>query len=152
MFLFLLLDHRIGLQVVFLELFFDGAGLNCQAGLRRSRVFFSTAYQLVLLCLLLAPRRGFRSAFYRRWLGFWVTRKLQVYPYDITTEASRLGLTHHYVASVTSDREYCSSGGSCMTLAHLYGPVGGWKPAAPSRTEMFKPDWRIRLEMTGLNP
>ena len=45
MFLFLLLDHRIGLQVVLLELFFGGAGLNCQAGLRRS-----TASQLVLTC------------------------------------------------------------------------------------------------------
>ena len=34
--LFLLLDHRIGLQMVLLELFFGGAGLNCQAGLRRA--------------------------------------------------------------------------------------------------------------------
>ena len=39
-----------------------------------------------------------------------------------------------------------------MTLAHRYGPVGGWKPASPSRTETFKADHWIRLEMAGLSP
>ena len=39
-----------------------------------------------------------------------------------------------------------------MTLAHQYGPVGGWKPAAPSRMEMFNPDSWIRLEAAGMSP
>ena len=38
-----------------------------------------------------------------------------------------------------------------MTLAHQYGLVGGWKPAAPSRTCLSKPDRGSRLETAVLN-
>ena len=70
-----------------------------------------------------------------RWLGFWVTGKLQVYPYDITTIWSRLELTHHYTVAVTPDRGW-------MILAHQYGLVGRWRPAALSRTKIAEAGWR----------
>ena len=83
------------LQVELLGLFFGGAGLSCQAGLRRSALYLLVLSSVFLFFFLLPHAGGFGLPFIGRWLGFLVTGKLQVYPYDITTEASRLGLTHH---------------------------------------------------------
>ena len=124
------LDHEIRLQVVLLELFRDAAGFNYRAGWRWKMTIVELAVHVasptLRSVLVLAgdsslPYIGSR-------LGFWVTGKLQVYPYDITTVRGRLELAHHYsTGGIVHQWRLCDAGPPVW--------IGGWVgPVAPSRT------------------
>ena len=133
-----------------LELFFGGTGLSCQAGLQVI-VCLSRGF-LRPFSLSPLPAGGSSPLYIGSGLGFRVTGKLQVYPYDITTVRSRLGLVHHCVVGVTPDREYCSSvavvwGWSTCTDRSV-GRSGCSKPVDRRRLQAGSPSppWMGRLE------